>query len=113
MTIGWTLGWLAGLSTDDRFTLLLEFTARNLAITALAGITVLGRADLVLFATLFFRAQVPLILALRPHRLHLRSVSLQNDSPRPLSQHFLSGVSNRQRDTTCIQETGGLTCVCR
>lgn len=75
MAIGWTIGWVAGLSVDDRFTLLLEFTARNLAITALIGITVLGRADFVLFATLFFLTQVPLILApiaLRARRIYLR-----------------------------------------
>jgi BASS family bile acid:Na+ symporter len=75
MTMGWTLGWLAGLSTADRFTLLLEFAARNLAITALVGITVLGRADFVLFATLFFVIQAPLVLlliALRPRGMQLR-----------------------------------------
>lgn len=64
MAAGWTLGWMTGLSTSNRFTLLLEFTARNLAVTALVGITVLGRADFVLFATLFFLTQVPLILGL-------------------------------------------------
>jgi len=64
MVTGWTLGWLVGLSASDRFTLLLEFTARNLAITALVGITVLDRADFVLFATLFFLTQVPLVLGL-------------------------------------------------
>lgn len=64
MAAGWTLGWMTGLSTRDCFTLLLEFTARNLAVTALVGMTVLGRADFVLFATLFFLTQVPLILGL-------------------------------------------------
>jgi BASS family bile acid:Na+ symporter len=74
MVTGWTLGWLAGLSAGERFTLLLEFTARNLAITALVGITVLDRADFVLFATLFFLAQVPLILGLIALRTTCRNL---------------------------------------
>jgi BASS family bile acid:Na+ symporter len=60
---GWAVGRLAGLNRPDRLTLVLEFAARNLAIAAVVGIMVLGRVELVLFATLFFLVQVPIILA--------------------------------------------------
>jgi BASS family bile acid:Na+ symporter len=59
---GWLVGYLAGLGEGDRFTLMLEFASRNLAIAALVGIALLGRADFVLVATLFFLIQLPLIL---------------------------------------------------
>jgi BASS family bile acid:Na+ symporter len=62
MATGWGVGRLARLNRQDRFTLLLEFAARNLGIAAVAGILVFGRADFVLFATVFFVVQVPLIL---------------------------------------------------
>jgi BASS family bile acid:Na+ symporter len=61
MAAGWGLGLALGLSADDRFTLLLEFTARNLAVTALVGVMVLERPDFVLFATLFLLVQLPLV----------------------------------------------------
>jgi BASS family bile acid:Na+ symporter len=62
MAAGWGVGVLAGLNVEDRFTFLLEFTARNLAIAAVIGIMVLGRVEFLLFATLFFLAQVPIVL---------------------------------------------------
>jgi BASS family bile acid:Na+ symporter len=61
MAAGWGLGLVMRLSAADRFTLLLEFTARNLAITTMVGILVLDRPDFVLFATLFLLTQLPLI----------------------------------------------------
>jgi BASS family bile acid:Na+ symporter len=64
MAAGWVVGRLAGLGAADRFTLLLEFAARNLAIAALVGIVVLERAELVLFATVFFLVQLPILLPL-------------------------------------------------
>jgi BASS family bile acid:Na+ symporter len=64
LAAGWVVGRLAGVGAADRFTLLLEFAARNLAIAALVGIVVLERAELVLFATLFFLVQVPILLLL-------------------------------------------------
>ena len=64
MAAGWVVGRLAGLDAADRFTLLLEFAARNLAIAALVGIVVLERAELVLFATVFFLVQLPILLPL-------------------------------------------------
>ncbi|MEA3276078.1 MAG: bile acid:sodium symporter [Pseudomonadota bacterium] len=62
MAAGWGVGRLAGFSREDCFTLLLEFAARNLAVTAVIGIIVLGRVEFVLFATLFFLTQLPIVL---------------------------------------------------
>jgi len=64
MLTGWGLGWLIGLNRQDRFTLLLEFGVRNLALVALIGITVLGRVEFVLFATLFLVVEMPIVLLL-------------------------------------------------
>lgn len=64
MLTGWVLGWMVGLNRRDRFTLLLEFGVRNLALVALIGITVFGRVELVLFATLFLVVEMPIVLLL-------------------------------------------------
>lgn len=64
MLTGWGLGWLIGLNRNDRFTLLLEFGVRNLALVALIGITVFGRVEFVLFATLFLVVEMPIVLLL-------------------------------------------------
>lgn len=71
MAAGWGLGRVLGLSSADRFTLLLELSARNLAVTALVGVTVLDRPDFVLFPALFLLIQLPLIafaIAVRKYR---------------------------------------------
>ena len=62
MLLGWLVGRLAKLAPVDCFTLVLEFVARNLAVAALVGITLLGRTDFAVFATLFFLTQAPVIL---------------------------------------------------
>jgi BASS family bile acid:Na+ symporter len=64
MGAGWTLGWLVGLDGRDRFTLLLEFAVRNVALVALIGVSVLGRPELVLFAAVFLLLELPIALAL-------------------------------------------------
>ena len=61
VAVAWIIGVLAGLSREDGFTLMLEFSVRNLAITAAIGITVLGRVEFLLFAAIFLVVQ--LILA--------------------------------------------------
>jgi BASS family bile acid:Na+ symporter len=58
VTVAWTIGLLAGLTGEDRFTLMLEFSVRNLAITAVIGITVLGRVEILLFAAIFLLVQL-------------------------------------------------------
>ena len=64
MGAGWTLGWLVGLGRRDRFTLLLEFAVRNVALVALIGVSVLGRPELVLFAAVFLLLELPIALGL-------------------------------------------------
>ena len=58
VTLAWTIGLLAGLKREDCFTLMLEFSVRNLAITAVIGITVLGRVEILLFAAIFLLVQL-------------------------------------------------------
>jgi predicted Na+-dependent transporter len=62
MVTGWGVGRLAAMNREDRVTLVVEFAARNLAITAVVGIMVLGRVEFVLFGALFFLVQVPILL---------------------------------------------------
>ncbi len=64
MATGWLIGKAVRLPDTDCFTLLLEFTARNLGITAVIGVVVLGRSDFILFATIFFLVQTPLMVAM-------------------------------------------------
>jgi len=64
MTGGLVIGVLARLSGRDRFTLVIEFGTRNLALVAVMGALVLGEVKLVLFATLFFLVEFPLVLVL-------------------------------------------------
>jgi len=80
MAAGWGVGVLAGLNVEDRFTFLLEFTARNLAIAAVIGIMVLGRVEYLLFATLFFLTQVPIVLLVVV--IYARRSARQRPSPR-------------------------------
>jgi BASS family bile acid:Na+ symporter len=75
MAIGWVVGHVLGCSADDRFTLVLECTARNLAIAAVVGVAVLGSVDFVFFATVVFLVQVVLVLALVAVRSRLRHAS--------------------------------------
>jgi BASS family bile acid:Na+ symporter len=82
MLTGWVLGWLVGLDRRDRFTLLLEFGVRNLALVALIGITVFGRVEMVLFATLFLVVEMPIALVLAGW--HGRRAG-PTDTPTPIS----------------------------
>jgi BASS family bile acid:Na+ symporter len=79
MTGGLVIGVLARLSARDRFTLLIEFSTRNLALVAIMGALVLGQVKLVLFATLFFLVELPLVLVLIA--LHARLVDDQVQAP--------------------------------
>jgi BASS family bile acid:Na+ symporter len=64
MAAGFLLGIIARLEARDRFTLLIEFSTRNLGLVAIMGVLILGQAKLVLFATLFFLVELPLVLLL-------------------------------------------------
>ncbi len=64
MGTGWCVGLLARLPPEDRFTLLIEFGVRNLAVTAIVGIMVFGESRFALFAAIFFITQMPIVLIL-------------------------------------------------
>ncbi len=64
MPIGWFVGVLLGLGRDDRFTLLIEFSARNIALTFIVAIGSLGRLDLGLFAAAYSMTGFPLVILL-------------------------------------------------
>ena len=93
MLTGWVLGWLVGLNRQDRFTLLLEFGVRNLALVALIGITVFGRVEMVLFATLFLVVEMPIVLLLAG--LHGRRAG-PTDTAEPAGQEPGSGAHDRE-----------------
>jgi BASS family bile acid:Na+ symporter len=70
MLAGFTLGGLLQLESDDRFALLIEFGTRNLGLVAIMGGLILGNLQSVLFATLVFLVELPLVLALIVLRTH-------------------------------------------
>lgn len=64
MAIGWGLGFLLSLDPHDRFTFLIEFAARNLALTIIVAVGSLGRIDLGLFAGAYSMSGFPLVILL-------------------------------------------------
>jgi BASS family bile acid:Na+ symporter len=50
MLIGWGLASLLDLDANDRFTFLIEFSARNVALAFIVAVSSFGRLDLALFA---------------------------------------------------------------
>ncbi len=70
LTAGFILGALARLSSQDRFTLLIEFSTRNVGLVAIIGTLVLGDMKLVLFAVLVFPVELPVVLVLIALRGH-------------------------------------------
>jgi len=64
MAIAWMLGALLDLDADDRFTFLVEFSARNVALAFIVAISSLGRLELGLFAGVYALAGYPQVIAL-------------------------------------------------
>jgi bile acid:Na+ symporter, BASS family len=60
---GWTIGWASGAGATDRFTVGMVFVVRNVGIATAIAVTVLGRVEFAVFATAYFLAQVPILLA--------------------------------------------------
>ena len=60
--IGWTLAAVLGLTGDDRFTFLIEFGARNIAVAAIVALSGLNRLDLSLFSMLYGGVGYPIII---------------------------------------------------
>ena len=59
---GWGVGAGLKVKPADRFALMVEFSARNLAVVTVVGATLLGNTELVVFAAAFFLVQVPFML---------------------------------------------------
>jgi len=68
MTAGAATARVLGLEPRDRFTLMVEYAARNLAIVTVVGTTLLGHTEFVLFAAAFFIIQVPMLLTAVAYR---------------------------------------------
>jgi BASS family bile acid:Na+ symporter len=79
MSAGFILGSAARLPSRDRYTLLIEFSTRNLGLVAIMGAMILGQVKLVLFATLVFLVELPIVLILIAMRSRL--VGDQNRTP--------------------------------
>lgn len=59
---GWVLGRGVAVDPHDRFTLAMEFATRNVAIATAIAVTILGRIELAVFATIYFLTELPLAL---------------------------------------------------
>ena len=75
MIFGLGIGSILGLNANDRFTLLIEFSVRNIAIATAIAVTILNRTEFAVFASVYFLTQVPLVVLaiiffkrLQPHR---------------------------------------------
>lgn len=64
MAIAWALGALLDLDADDRFTFLVEFSARNVALAFIVALSSLGRLELGLFAGVYALAGYPQVIVL-------------------------------------------------
>ncbi len=82
MAIGWSIGALLRLDSDDRFTFYIEFSARNVAMTFIVAIGSLGRLDLALFAAAYSITGFPVVIVLSI----LRGRRRRSATPGPLSQ---------------------------
>jgi BASS family bile acid:Na+ symporter len=60
---GWMTGWACGGGASDRFTIGMVFVVRNVGIATAIAVTILGKVEFAVFATAYFLAQTPLLLA--------------------------------------------------
>jgi BASS family bile acid:Na+ symporter len=60
---GWATAWVIGAAGMDCFTVGMVFVVRNVGIATAIAVTVLGRVEFAVFATAYFLAQVPILLA--------------------------------------------------
>lgn len=63
MGTGWGIGGLLKAGRRDRFTLAVEFSTRNVAIATAIAVTLLGRVEFAVFATIYLLTEAPLMLA--------------------------------------------------
>lgn len=64
MGIGWSIAALLGLNSEDRFTFLIEFSARNIAVASIVALSGLGRLDLTFFSGIYAAVGYPLVALL-------------------------------------------------
>lgn len=70
--LGWGTATLMRLPPDDRFTFLIEFSARNIAVTAIVAMSGLDRLDLTLFSGLYGAVGYPIVfIAVLLRRRHV------------------------------------------
>ena len=62
MVAGWSVGKLLNINPADRFTLMVEFSVRNMGIVTVVGATLLHNTALLVFAAAFFLIQIPFLL---------------------------------------------------
>ena len=62
MGLGWGTARALGLAPEDRFTFLIEFSARNVAVSAIVALSGLGRLDLTIFSGVYTAAGYPLAM---------------------------------------------------
>jgi BASS family bile acid:Na+ symporter len=60
---GLATGWTSGARAIDRCTVRMVFVVRSVGIATAIAVTVLGRVEFAVFATAYFLAQVPILLA--------------------------------------------------
>lgn len=63
MATGWGVARLLGLEAADRFTFLIEFSARNIAVASIVAMSGLDRIDLTFFSGVYATAGYPLAAA--------------------------------------------------
>jgi BASS family bile acid:Na+ symporter len=82
MAMGWGVAALLRLGEDARYTFLIEFSARNVAVAMIVALSGLGRADLTLFAGVYVLVGYPLTAAvvLRRRRRFARELPTESES---------------------------------
>jgi predicted Na+-dependent transporter len=63
MGLGWGVARALALPADDRFTFMIAFTARNIAVAAIVALSGLGRLDLALWSGVHWVTAYPLAAA--------------------------------------------------
>jgi hypothetical protein len=63
MAIGWGVARALGLGPVDRFTFLIEFSARNVAVASIVALSGLDRLDLTFFGGVYVAIGYPLAAA--------------------------------------------------
>ncbi len=60
---GWATGWSSGAGWTDCFTVAMIFVTRNVGIATAIAVSVPGRVEFAVFATAYFLAQAPILVA--------------------------------------------------